>query len=207
MGKSEGVAMFASAVMATCPGATIAIFSPSRRQSGLLLDRIKEHLQTLRDVHGFSFAVGETNNKEQLWIVKDGDRRKVVALPASEKSVRGIGGNVMICEEAALMTPEFFLAVVAPILRMERTAMLAISTPQGEDNYYDTYSRLVVGGKPFFNTFVIESVCDKCKKKGVEEHCPHLRHMLPPWLSASKEDTIAHLYKAVGMEHLHRQEN
>lgn len=103
----------------------------------MLLKKIKEFLRDMRDVHGYSFTVDVMNNQEQLWIQRDGTRRQVAALPASEKSVRGIGGNIMICEEAALMSVEFFLAVVAPILRMDRTALLAISTPQGDENYYD----------------------------------------------------------------------
>lgn len=199
--------MFVAVMLLCVPDAEIAIFSPSRRQSGMLLKKIKDFLRFLRDEHGFLFTVDVKNNEEQLWIQRDGTRRIVVALPASEKSVRGIGGNIMICEEAALMSVKFFLAVVAPILRMDRTAMLAISTPQGSENYYDQYSKLVVDGEPFFNTFVIHSACEKCREKGIPEQCEHMRHMLPAWIAKDKEDKIRELYEAANMGDLHKQEN
>lgn len=65
----------------------------------------------------------------------------------------------------------------------------------------------MIRGKPFFNTFVVHSACEPCRKKGIEEQCPHMRHMLPPWISASKEADIGLLYKAANREDLHRQEN
>ena len=65
---------------------------------------------------------------------KDGTKSMVNSYPAASKTLRGSGGDVLWLEEAAFMPPALFFEVVLPLLEVERTSLLAISTPSPEGN-------------------------------------------------------------------------
>ena len=50
--------------------------------------------------------------------------------------LRGCTADVIILEEAAHMNPDVFRQVVVPLMGVGGTAILAISTPDDEFNYY-----------------------------------------------------------------------
>ena len=47
-----------------------------------------------------------------------------------------MGGDVIICEEAAAMDMSVFYEVVVPLMEMDRTSLICISTVKGSDNFY-----------------------------------------------------------------------
>jgi hypothetical protein len=49
---------------------------------------------------------------------------------------RGVGGNVIYCEEAAPMNKNVFFRVVVPLLEVIGTALICISTPLKKANFY-----------------------------------------------------------------------
>ena len=78
-GKTIAVCMYVAAYAYTQPNCKICIFSPSRRQSEMLLDQVKEFLFKFRD-----FKIKRLN-KENLWLQgpDDNDIRKIMAYPSN----------------------------------------------------------------------------------------------------------------------------
>lgn len=72
-------------------------------------------------------------------------------------ALRGQSTDVMILEEAAYMDRSMFFDVVAPLMLVEKTAVLAISSPSDEFNYYSTLLEL---RRPD-GSFVFEQVSKK----------------------------------------------
>lgn len=94
----------------------------------------------------------------------------------------------MEIEEAAHVDEELFKTIIPALLAMKDTAMLAISTPDDEDNYY---SKLAEFKDPDTGEFLCKTIriglisCDDCKAKKVP--CPHKRKKLPPWRSSKRQ--------------------
>lgn len=100
--------------------------------------------------------------------------------------LRGCSAEVVVLEEAAFMNPELFFQVVVPLLGVKNTAVLAISTPQDEFNYYTELMALKdEKGASLFYSIVLGLVCDACKKTG--EACNHLLAMSPDWKVSARQ--------------------
>ena len=65
-----------------------------------------------------------------------GDVRKCSSYPSGSKALRGVGGDVIYLEEAAFMDLKMFNEVIVPLLELETTALICISTPQDSTNFY-----------------------------------------------------------------------
>ena len=80
---------------------------------------------------------------------------------------------MIILEEASRLDQAVFQEVVVPLLGVRDTALIGISTPLDENNFY---SELVQSKKPdgnlLFNVVTIRLLCDECEKTG-QMHCPH----------------------------------
>ena len=75
-------------------------------------------------------------------------------------TTKGTGGDLIILEEAAYVDPGFFYETVAPLLCMQQTCMLAISTLRDSFNFY---TRLVkmrnkTTGDPLFSVVQVSRV-------------------------------------------------
>ena len=80
----------------------ICIFSPSRRQSEKMLELVRTFLFKLP---GAKEKVLKSN-KERMWIKGNAgpeDIRKVSSYPSKVSTLKGVGGDLIICEEAAAM--------------------------------------------------------------------------------------------------------
>ena len=82
-------------------------------------------------------------------------------------TTKGTGGDILILEEAAYCDPEFFYETLAPILLIERTSLLAISTLTSEINFYTRLIKMrdPATQEPIFHTLQIQLACEKCKKE------------------------------------------
>jgi hypothetical protein len=76
---------------------------------------------------------------------------------------------------------------VLPLIGVKNTAVLGISTPQDELNYYN---QLMESG--FFKCIKIGLSCEACLSKGVK--CPHKRDRLPAWKPEEKQELIENFY-------------
>jgi hypothetical protein len=134
-------------------------------------------------------------NQEHLYLFgPDGneqDVRKLHCYPESEKTTRGVDADIVVIEEAAAMNPRFFSAVVVPLFSVKNTAVIGISTPQGEGNYYSKLlDKKGPDGRTIFRVVHILLVCDRCRAAGVPERCSCLQYMRPSWLPADRAEMV-----------------
>lgn len=119
-----------------------------------------------------------------------GDHRIVHALPGSVPDLlRGIGGDLIILEEAAFVPVRTFREIVVPLLRMQKTCIVAISTLGSDGNNY--YTKILK--MDLFDKIIISLICEECEAKGVEEVCEHRKDLRPPWHDKENDDQLKQL--------------
>jgi hypothetical protein len=189
-GKTYFTAIFCACLLVCVPGTKIVLFSPGKRQSTMIMNLIRQNLKHLKQWHDWEIT---KNNVEELVVNVDGDERSCMGLPAKEETTRGTGGTCVICEEAAVMPPKFFVQVVLPVTGPEMTSCICISTVkgttvEGQENWYSQLLELThPDGKPFFNIFKFYLACDKCIREDKAAQCQHNLHELPWWQDPSKQ--------------------
>lgn len=115
-------------------------------------------------------------------------------------TTKGTGGDLIILEvrfvnvfyyyfffliyciqEAAYVDPGFFYETVAPLLCMEKTSMLAISTLTSDTNFYSRLIRMrdKVTGRPLFSVHQVRLACEACIDSGKAAECVHMLHLVP----------------------------
>ena len=126
-GKTVAVGMFVGAIALVVPGSEQAIFSTGRRASNKLLELVN---QLVGQVPGAADRVVKCN-QETIWIAHPCGRvAKINSYPSCAKTLRGVGGDVVYMEEASFMDLAVFYEVIVPLLEVDRTALICISTPQ-----------------------------------------------------------------------------
>lgn len=92
------------------------------------------------------------------------------------------------------MDEEVFNVNVVPLLGIDNTALLAISTPDDEDNYYSDLmtKRHPRTGLPLFLVLRIQQSCTKCVKAQVKK-CIHQRDLLPSFKSKRRQELVEFL--------------
>ena len=99
-------------------------------------------------------------------------------------------------EEAAFMDTKVFYEVIVPLLEVEHTSLICISTPQDDQNFYsEMFSMCTPDGQPLFHTLEVSLVCEDCKKTDHPERCPHMADEIPPWKSIGKFDMVKVRFK------------
>jgi hypothetical protein len=122
--------------------------------------------------------------------------------------LRGTTGNLLILEEAAFIPQSLFFEVIAPLLGVENTAVVAISTPDEDDNNY--YSDLMEIKNPedpketLFKTIRIGLACEACIQAGAGATCTHRQQLIPPWKSNRRQKRLRHM---TADSHLFMREN
>jgi len=104
--------------------------------------------------------------------------------------LRGCTADVIILEEAAHLKPQLFHNVIVPLLTVEHTSMLAITSPGDEQNYISVIQDLKnADGDELFLNVKIGMMCDKCVQES-KEKCVHQLKRLPNWKSESRHDLV-----------------
>ena len=108
--------------------------------------------------------------------------------PRQVGTTKGTGGDIIILEEAAYVDQGFFYETMAPLMTIDRTCFLAISTLTSEINFYTRLMRMRDRdtGLPIFTCLQIQLACDKCKDEGKAAECIHLLHLVPRWQSGER---------------------
>ena len=126
-GKTVAVGMFVGAMALVVPGCEQAIFSTGRRASSKLLELVT---QLVSQVPGGVDRIVKSN-QETVWISHPtGEVAKINSYPSCAKTLRGVGGDVVYMEEASFMDLAVFYEVIVPLLEVDKTALICISTPQ-----------------------------------------------------------------------------
>ena len=97
-------------------------------------------------------------------------------------------------EEASRLDPKVFLETIAPLLGVEYTSLLGISTPMDENNQYSQmFDMKNQHGGNLFHTITIQLVCAACMAnmdKDVMMNCPHKTTEVPPWKQNSERQDL-----------------
>ena len=100
-------------------------------------------------------------------------------------------------DEAAHVKEDLFYETVVPILALEKTAFLGISTADSSSNYYSQLMEtLDHEGKPFFRVIRAGRICDACQSLPYAQkiNCDHTRST-EHWKSDHKVERLKCLYK------------
>jgi len=93
-------------------------------------------------------------------------------------------------EEAARIPVELFKETVAPLLLVEYTALIGITTPMDESCEYSQMMNMKHDdGEPMFNAISVTLMCDTCRKANLLE-CPHMAHEVPHWKRDKKRGRL-----------------
>ena len=110
----------------------------------------------------------------------------------SAGTTKGTGGDVIILEEAAYVSQDFFYETVAPLLLVGVTTLICISTLTSELSFYTRLFKIKdpVTGLPVFAQFQVSLACDACKDAGMAASCRHMLHLVPTWQSSVRHERL-----------------
>ena len=180
-GKSKVMSLFAGVCALAAPNVRLTIFSTGLRASVQLLDDTKAYLSGYPDAMRY---VSVNNSRNLEFNFGCGDVRRIQSLAGGIKGNKGVGGSILILEELTQIPIEYYFEVILPLMTVDLTTILAITTPKGEDNAHTReFLRQKNSKEKIFNVLEFSLVCEDCKKKGVSIDCQHFMHKLPPWKS------------------------
>ena len=133
-GKSTSTAILALHEAINRPKSTIVLDSPSLRQSQELMMKFSEFLSMVDQ--------SVKLDSDTKLSVRFANGSRVLALPGSEKTIRGISAvTLLILDEASGIKDELYGAV-RPMLAVSRGRLILMSTPRGEQGFfYDTWAK------------------------------------------------------------------
>jgi Terminase large subunit, T4likevirus-type, N-terminal len=110
-------------------GALVVVVSPSQRQSA-------EMLRTIKQLHSKIEGVPELGSESVLKLeLQNGSR--ILALPGSERTVRGFGGVSLVVIDEAARVPDELLQAVTPMLATRADgSLIMLSTPAGKRGFF-----------------------------------------------------------------------
>jgi hypothetical protein len=128
-GKTTVTALIALHVATYAPNALVVIVSPSQRQSAEMLRQIK-------GLHGNLDGAPELANESVLKIeLANGSR--ILALPGTEKTIRGLAGAALVIIDEAARVDDELLAAVRPMLATNAAGrLIALTTPAGRRGFF-----------------------------------------------------------------------
>tara|TARA_B100001109_G_scaffold243521_1_gene229429 strand:- start:57 stop:647 length:591 start_codon:yes stop_codon:yes gene_type:complete len=84
--------------------------------------------------------------------------------------------------------------VIVPLLSMQQSCLLCISTLLESGNHYSKMFELTDStGNKLFETISITLVCEDCMRTEHPERCTHKMAEMPRWLSSKKMDVVRSL--------------
>lgn len=187
MGKTVTMVMIVAALMIHVPNFVCSVIANSFRAAQLFTDQVASVLRALGyDKHE------PTNQKSVGLLFPNGDQRICWALPGkSTDALRGLGPNLLILEEAAFVIEATIKAVVVPVMIVNKTCVVAISTLSPDANNF--FNRSIK--RNLLKVFSVELICDKCKLKKDKkmEACVHREDLRPPWHTIKLDARIREL--------------
>jgi phage FluMu gp28-like protein len=137
-GKSFVVSLFAVLRAIERKNHLVAIISPTERQSKELMEKVKKHVDFLKELGKIkgdvSFFEDTTTNVLE---VRFPNRSRIIGLPANPDGVRGLTGDVIL-EEAAFFKDGYkvYQAIFPSITRNKDFKLVVISTPRAKSDIF-----------------------------------------------------------------------
>lgn len=192
LGKTYAIAMLVIVLMYMCCEEVVSIFSPSDRQSKMLVTTI---LSLMRKVDLGNNIV--SHNATCIVIrTKYGKTSKINAYPAVVRTLKGVEGSVLILEEMAQIPREVLDEVVIPLHQIDKACMIGISTVTDESNFMTNFLTMKDNfGENLFDVTRVYLACKPCRENGLAAKCNHNNHLLPKYSSGRKRKIINCLMK------------
>lgn len=106
-------------------------------------------------------------------------------------TLRGISPAIMWMEEAAFSKQEMFLNVIVPIMEVQLTALIMISTLVDMFNWMTKLMNAKdEKGEPICNVLQQTLVCDRCMESKKPQECTHKLHEIPPYKDQRKLSVV-----------------
>jgi hypothetical protein len=167
-GKSTATALTALwTVMYEAP-ALVLIVSPSQRQSA-------ELFRTLMLLHGKLAGAPELIG-ESVLKAEFANGSRVVAMPGTEKTIRGLAGaSLIVIDEAAAVEDEL-LAAVRPMLATSKDGgrLIALSTPRGRRGWFYQAWHDTAEGNSWTRVRVSATDCPRISQEYLDEELREL---------------------------------
>jgi len=159
-GKSSVTALKAVHTALSTPKAMVIAMSPSERQSGEFLRKVKEYLGAL----GMTKLRGDGVNKMSV-LLPNGSR--VVALPGVEATMRGFSAvDLLIIDEASRVKDAQYDSA-GPMLAVKDGALWLISTPYGGRGFF--WREWELGGEDWLRIKVTAPECARISASFLEK--------------------------------------
>lgn len=177
-GKTLAIAMFNAAVLRCLPFRTrIAVFGRDATASSLLF---KETVRFAYQTEGgeTGWHLGTTNTHPTMRFSRKGrgdpEANELIAMPGT--SGRGIGGHIIVLEEAGFMDIDLLLDTVAPLLQVQNTILIAISSNDADETNH--FNQWMIARHPrtnelLFDVTHVQRMCAECKL-AEKTSCPHV---------------------------------
>lgn len=156
VGKSETSAAVALHTVLTRPGSLVLITAPSQRQAVECFRKAADRYEALgRPVAG----------KVNATFMELANRSRLIAVPGSERTIRGFSAvNLLVIDEAARV-PDSLLAGVRPMLAVSRGRLLACTTAFGARGWFH---EAFTGSDPWFRLKVPATMCPRISAADLE---------------------------------------
>ncbi len=174
-GKSSLAAVKALQTAMEEPGATVLAMSPSRRQSGEFLRKVKECLAKRGGGKAGTDGVNELS-------VQLENKSRVVALPGVEATMRGFSAvDLLVVDEAARVADAQYYAA-GPVLAVKNGALWLLSTPFGARGFF--WKEWMEGGEEWFR---VEARAEECARIAPEFLDSERRRLGAEWFRQEYE--------------------
>ena len=203
-GKSRVMSLFAGLCLLIAPSVRISIFSTGLRASTALLTDTKMYLD------GYAGARKNmvVDNARKIRMDFGGsDKREILSLSKGVGSNKGVGGGIIIIDELTQMSLQLYYEVIVPLMIVEFTVILSITTPKGEESAYTReLLRQKESKEKIYNILEFSLACKDCVSQGIAVQCEHMDHLQPAWKSKERQrllkicmEDVPHLYEQEGM--------
>ena len=149
------------------PGSLTLILSPSQRQSA-------EMQRTIMGFHA-KLQGAPTLTQESILKSEFSNGSRILALPGTEKTIRGYAAaDLIIIDEAARVEDEL-LAAVRPMLATSKGRLIALTTPAGKRGWF--FDSWTTGGDDWHRVRVPASDCPRITPEFLAEELRELGAM------------------------------
>ncbi len=158
-GKSTSVAVLALWEAIHRPKSTIVLDSPSLRQSQELMMKFSEFLSLVDQ--------SVKLDSDTKLSVRFANGSRVIALPGSEKTIRGISAVTLLVLDEAARIPDELYKSVRPMLAVSGGRLVLLSTPFGPTGFF--YEIWEQGGSEWEKFKITANDCPRISKEFLEE--------------------------------------
>lgn len=237
-GKSFSTSWFVSCAMLILINVKIVVVSKNLEQAKNFLDYVKGGFEILKK-WGFKNYRVSTNNVKVFVVElldKNGNvvsKNTLRCVSSSLDGSRGISANIIIVDEASSVSDLYILTVLFPLLLIEGTSCIFITTIKNSENLMtriadihentsssfdnvnnnsifnnnnDDINDGLSGDNSHFRVVKYYTACESCRDKGLAASCKHNSFDKANWINSAVSDTIKKLFKKLGCEDLMKQE-